>query len=308
MQSAGGVGGLLIVNQPSTQVAFVAYDGNGNVSALVNAANGLVLANYEYGPFGELIRKSGPFAAACPFRFSTKYQDDESDLIIYPFRVYNSSTGRWLSRDRLGEKGGFNLYGFVSERPTVAFDPFGLDDSSSTVGGSWSALLTWLLGNPQDNYTLSTGLEDAITSDPDLVKLLMAIPLKFIHCKNSGTFPLVYNDGGPTSGYAIPGEEHMGKFQLKVSGNCNWSCGVCRTVAPCSCQCGVTCNLTFSISKTYTFQPWGFNDENASFITTLAWLIGNGVSIVQYGSPSGYYISDTFSHTYNWRPTSRCTL
>ena len=57
-QGAGGVGGLLEVSYhgAATTNAFVAYDGNGNVSALVNAGDGTVLANYEYGPFGETIR------------------------------------------------------------------------------------------------------------------------------------------------------------------------------------------------------------------------------------------------------------
>jgi RHS repeat-associated protein len=135
---AGGVGGLLIVNQPSTQVAFVAYDGNGNVSALVSAANGTVLANYEYGPFGELIRATGPMAKLNPFRFSTKYQDDETDLLYYGLRYYNSQTGEWLSRDPLLEEAfgsleasqlphsdvdtGNNEYQFVKNCPTCLID------------------------------------------------------------------------------------------------------------------------------------------------------------------------------------------
>jgi hypothetical protein len=40
-------------------------------------------------------------------------------------RYYNPSTGRWLSRDPIGEKGGLNLYGFVSNRPVSEFDPNG---------------------------------------------------------------------------------------------------------------------------------------------------------------------------------------
>jgi hypothetical protein len=44
------------------------------VVALVNAATGAIAAQYEYGPFGELIRATGPMARANPFRFSTNYQ------------------------------------------------------------------------------------------------------------------------------------------------------------------------------------------------------------------------------------------
>jgi YD repeat-containing protein len=50
-------------------------------AALVNAADGNVVGQYEYGPFGEVIRLTGPLAKANPFRFSTKYQDDETDSL-----------------------------------------------------------------------------------------------------------------------------------------------------------------------------------------------------------------------------------
>jgi RHS repeat-associated protein len=105
-QGAGGVGGLLEATYhgaSATTNAFVAYDGNGNVGALVNAVDGTLLANYEYGPFGEAIRATGPMAKVNPFRFSTKYQDDESDLLYYGHRYYKPSTGTWMSRDLLGD-------------------------------------------------------------------------------------------------------------------------------------------------------------------------------------------------------------
>src|SRR2546427_443541 len=62
-QGAGGVGGLLWVSQISnSQITnyFAAFDGNGNVAALINANNGTVSATYEYGPFGEVLRTTGP--------------------------------------------------------------------------------------------------------------------------------------------------------------------------------------------------------------------------------------------------------
>ncbi|NLH73923.1 MAG: RHS repeat-associated core domain-containing protein [Verrucomicrobia bacterium] len=107
MQGAGGVGGLLKVTYygGSTTNAFAAYDGNGNVMALVDASNGSVCAHYEYGPFAEPIRISGPISKLNPLRFSTKYTDDESGFLYYGYRFYNPSTGRWLSRDPIGELG-----------------------------------------------------------------------------------------------------------------------------------------------------------------------------------------------------------
>jgi RHS repeat-associated protein len=56
-------------------------------------------------PFGEVLRATGPMATTCPFRFSTKYTDDETDLLYYGYRYYNPSTGRWPSRDPINELG-----------------------------------------------------------------------------------------------------------------------------------------------------------------------------------------------------------
>ena len=91
MQGAGGVGGLLAITDASTGSHFCTFDGNGNVTALVKADGAGLTAQYEYGPFGELLRATGPMARANPFRFSTKYQDDETDLIYYGYRYYTIS-------------------------------------------------------------------------------------------------------------------------------------------------------------------------------------------------------------------------
>jgi RHS repeat-associated protein len=137
MQGAGGVGGLLMVTS-GTGVHFSAMDGNGNVSALVNAADGKISAEYEYSPFGELIRSTGAMANVNPFRFSTKWQDNESGFLYYGYRYYNPSTGRWLNRDLIEERGGMNLYGFALNSAVNFYDRNGLDvgdygtDSSNT--------------------------------------------------------------------------------------------------------------------------------------------------------------------------------
>jgi RHS repeat-associated protein len=84
---------------------FTAYDGNGNVTGLADSTTGKWSARYEYGPFGEVIRANGPASRLNPFRFSTKYQDDETDLLYYGYRYYNAGTGRWISRDPANEFG-----------------------------------------------------------------------------------------------------------------------------------------------------------------------------------------------------------
>jgi RHS repeat-associated protein len=65
-------------------------------------------------------------AKANHFRFSTKYQEDETDLFYYGHRYYTATTGRWLSKDPTGEVGGQNLYGFVRNNPIWRYDRLGL--------------------------------------------------------------------------------------------------------------------------------------------------------------------------------------
>src|SRR5262249_42368991 len=79
---AGGVGGLLCFSSRQTPSGthFVAYDGNGNVVALVESGGGSSSARYEYAPFGQLVRRSGSASTLNPVCFSSKLHDDESDL------------------------------------------------------------------------------------------------------------------------------------------------------------------------------------------------------------------------------------
>jgi hypothetical protein len=46
--------------------------------------------------------------------------------VLYEYRAYSPSTGRWLNRDPIGELGGRNLYGFVYNNPIRRIDRLGL--------------------------------------------------------------------------------------------------------------------------------------------------------------------------------------
>ena len=120
---AGGVGGLLAIREGS-ESHLPAFDGNGNVMALVKASDQSISARYEYGPFGEMlvVEENG---VANPFRFSTKYLDSETGLYYYGYRFYNPVTGRWPSRDPIEEDGGINLYGFVGNDGVNRWDLLG---------------------------------------------------------------------------------------------------------------------------------------------------------------------------------------
>jgi RHS repeat-associated protein len=154
--AAGGVGGLLAANRITTADATTApvgtyaaiYDGNGNVTGLVNTS-GASVAHYEYGPFGEVVSASGSAVGACPYGFSTKFTDTETGLCYYGYRYYNSEWGRWINRDPIGESGGINLYGFVTNASVIIYDILGKS----------------IVLNPAVNKGLRNSVQDSMISE-----------------------------------------------------------------------------------------------------------------------------------------------
>jgi RHS repeat-associated protein len=122
LQDAGGVGGLLSVSQGGS-TSFPAYDGNGNVSEYLGQS-GAVAAHFEYDPFGNTVVNTDT-AGLFNYRFSTKPLDAETGLYYYGYRFYDPVTGRWPSRDPIGERGGVNLNGFVGNDLLGRFDYLG---------------------------------------------------------------------------------------------------------------------------------------------------------------------------------------
>ena len=124
LQGAGGVGGLVAVSVDG-DFYVPGYDNNGNVIGYWNEDGDLV-AEYAYDAFGNTIYEDGDMADFFPHRFSTKYYDAEADLYYYGYRYYSPSLGRWISRDPIEEKGGNNIYAWLSNQCLFGFDPLGL--------------------------------------------------------------------------------------------------------------------------------------------------------------------------------------
>ena len=132
MQGAGGVGGLLAVTCVSSGTSnlspltyYPLYDANGNITAYVDAT-GDIAASREFDAFGNTVSLSGPMADGFAYWFSTKYLDIETRLYYYGYRFYHPEHGRWLNRDPIGEIDSIQLYEFVDNEPTCAFDDIGL--------------------------------------------------------------------------------------------------------------------------------------------------------------------------------------
>ena len=131
-QGAGGVGGLLLVQEAGNAYLPV-FDGNGNVHGLIKASDGSLAAAYEFDAFGNTLRESGTYAASNPFRFSTKYTDVETGEVNYGMRMYSPTLGRFTNRDPIGEQGGLNLYAFVGNNGVNKWDYLGRVDNT-TIG------------------------------------------------------------------------------------------------------------------------------------------------------------------------------
>ncbi len=146
LDAAGGIGGLLAISDPNDpcdandlfgDFAYT-YDANGNVGQLIdwahdpNDPNGAIVARYEYDPYGKLLldltdpNEVGPYGTENPIRFSTKYFDDETGWGNWPIRYYDPVTGRWTSRDPLGETASVNLSAFVANASPNRLDALGL--------------------------------------------------------------------------------------------------------------------------------------------------------------------------------------
>jgi RHS repeat-associated protein len=185
LADAGGVGALLQIRDHYLgKDYFPSYDGNGNIAALFDAdtaQSGACVAAYEYSPYGEIFRCEGTYAKPNPFRFSTKFTDDDTGLVYYGRRYYSPSQGRFLGRDPKQELGGLNLYGFCRNNSINLWDVMGLSPSGPANPGDTQTEVVVIdgvvynrtysvigNGNEGDEYRWDDGNDEAIgTIGPD---------------------------------------------------------------------------------------------------------------------------------------------
>jgi RHS repeat-associated protein len=118
-----------------------------------NAGN--IIARYLFDAYGKTLKSTGnivnPYAYAGKFGY---YSSDLANIMLIGSRWYSPNLKRWISRDPIKYKGGYNLYGYVEENPIKYVDPMGHDAvainvgtaASNTLGSTWNRMKPILNG------------------------------------------------------------------------------------------------------------------------------------------------------------------
>ncbi len=108
---------------------YVHNDALSTPQALTDEA-GTVVWKADYDPFGKATVNEDPDgdgnSVTLNARFPGQYYDQETGLHYNYFRYYDPGTGRYLTSDPIGLRGGINTYTYVRNNPIIYIDPYGL--------------------------------------------------------------------------------------------------------------------------------------------------------------------------------------
>lgn len=126
-ESRDGLGALLTQFFKRGQIIsatkyFYEKDHLGSVREMTNSA-GSSVSDRSYDPFGRVSVNSETVSP--DFGYGSYYVHPRSGLNLTRNRAYNSVFGRFINRDRMRERGGHNLFSYVSNKPVSRTDPSG---------------------------------------------------------------------------------------------------------------------------------------------------------------------------------------
>jgi len=117
---------------------YYTYDHLGSVREMCTST-GTITSRMAYDPYGRTTTVSGTVLPTK--QYAGMYLHVASALYLTlagdgdsTGRLYDASTGRWLNRDPIAEKGGLNLYEYVSDDPIRYVDILGLEISTDDAG------------------------------------------------------------------------------------------------------------------------------------------------------------------------------
>jgi RHS repeat-associated protein len=140
-RDGAGVTAPLISDSGATYTPGISERRNG-VSTFLNAGlkdvakqtdiSGNVTATRKYDAYGMVIGSTGTWKGPFGYSGSAGYQEDETGLQLLGHRYYDSSTGRFITRDPI--KDGRNWYAYCDNNPVNAIDANGLWKAIIVVG------------------------------------------------------------------------------------------------------------------------------------------------------------------------------
>ena len=125
------------------------------------------MQQYVYSSFGKIegvFDGAGVDVTAAPpvdnpYGYTSREIDSESELYFYRARYYDSSTGRFVSEDKLNIlSGDTNFYRYVENDPLGAVDPFGFSKCDVRVA---LQLVSEVLGEAGLSFEIGTSSSDS---------------------------------------------------------------------------------------------------------------------------------------------------
>jgi RHS repeat-associated protein len=153
--------------QKGGNVWYYHTDGLGSVTAMTDSA-GAVIQTYSYDSFGNIVNQTGSIQQ--PYIYTGREYDSETGLYYYRARYYDTITGRFISKDPIGFRGGLNLYAYVGNNPVNFIDPYGLAGWPTLIGLGYGAVQGGLaLNQAYYDWQLYNALEQAISQTNSLL-------------------------------------------------------------------------------------------------------------------------------------------
>ncbi len=150
----------------------------------------------------------GPSSAPHPLGFTATVPN----LYHYGYRYYNPSTGRWLSRDRIGERAGLNLSALLANTPINDVDKDGLQ--------CWVCLRPMPMPIPIDELPIRPPLPP--TTMPPLYRPIPVVPPQTPPTPNPNPPPTPSPDPTPSPqpGGPLPPDQGGPPWPYGPDGDC----------------------------------------------------------------------------------------
>ena len=133
-------GVLFVKTKNSNGQDTIAYYHHNHLDTPIQATdkNGNVVWAAQFGAFGQATIITPAATTERPaiisnLRLPGQYEDQETGLYYNWNRFYDPETGRYVTRDPIGLRGGFNAYTYVNGNPLKYTDPLGLEPNQACV-------------------------------------------------------------------------------------------------------------------------------------------------------------------------------